>query len=539
MLPSAGGTPTLQFGADGSASGTDGCNRFSTSFTQEGNSLTFGPVASTMMACAEPSMTQAAEFQTALAGVTGFQQTGIQLMLFAGDQIVMTFVADVQSLDGTMWTVTLFNNGMQAAVGLQAGTEILLTFDATDLYGNAGCNNYFGAYTVSGTNIAVGTLGSTMRLCETPAGVMEQEQQYLAALQSAATFRIENDELWLRTAEDAIAVVATKAEEVDLPAPEPATPTGRVSGTNVLNIRSGPGTNFAVVATAREGDEGTIIGRSADGGWWAVAAPQLPGGVGWASAQFVAATNVNNVPVIASPPTPIPPTPAPPTPVPATPIPPTPTPPPAAQIAFWANRTTINAGECATLFWDVNNVQGVWVYPQGSDFNRFPRVGQGNEQVCPGSTTTYEMRVQLRDNSTQFRTVTINVIQPIAPPVPPIISDPLAGTRWTVVNINNGSDAVVTLLEGTNISLDFGVNQAGQVSGRGGCNTFFANYFAGDSVISVSQLGSTSLMCTDPAGVMEQEQQFFTALQSATSFQINGNQLELRGANGIAVVATR
>ena len=54
-----------------------------------------------------------------------------------------------------------------------------------------------------------------------------------------------------------------------------------------------------------------------------------------------------------------------------------------AQINFWADRTQINQGECATLNWDVHNVQAVWVYPQGSDFNAFPRTGQGNERVCP------------------------------------------------------------------------------------------------------------------------------------------------------------
>ena len=38
--PLEGTTLTLRFGADGSASGTDGCNRFSTTFTQDGANLT-------------------------------------------------------------------------------------------------------------------------------------------------------------------------------------------------------------------------------------------------------------------------------------------------------------------------------------------------------------------------------------------------------------------------------------------------------------------------------------------------------------------
>ena len=38
--------------------------------------------------------------------------------------------------------------------------------------------------------------------------------------------------------------------------------------------------------------------RSADNRWWAAAVPSAPGGIGWVSADFVIATNTENVPVI-------------------------------------------------------------------------------------------------------------------------------------------------------------------------------------------------------------------------------------------------
>ena len=148
----------------------------------------------------------------------------------------------------------------------------------------------------------------------------------------------------MRTADDALAVVMKRKVIVDLPAPNPTpkTPTGRVVGAQTLNIRSGPGTAFPVIGAARAGDEGEIVGRSADGRWWAVSAPSLPGGIGWVSADFVLATNAENVPVIASPP---PPTPRPPTPTPVPTARPTaaPPPPPTAmpEISFWADRTSI------------------------------------------------------------------------------------------------------------------------------------------------------------------------------------------------------
>jgi len=268
----------------------------------------------------------------------------------------------------------------------------------------------------------------------------------------------------------------------------------------------------------------------------------------------VSATNAANVPVIPSPPPP-PPTPTrvpPPTarPPTATPVPPTAVPPPGAQINFWADRTQINQGECATLNWDVRNVQAVWVYPAGSNFSAFPRTGQGNERVCPWATTTYEMRVQLTDGSTQFRQVTINVTQPIAapqpppvtqpiaPPQPPLLLDPLAGTRWTVVNFNNGKGAVTGLISGTSISLEF--DTSGRVSGNAGCNTYTAGYQAGGNSLTFDRPSATSRWCETPEGVMQQEQQYLAALHSAATFNLSGDQLQIRsGSDALAVVATR
>jgi len=47
----APGEPQLVLAEDGSLSGTDGCNRLTGSWTQEGSTVDFGEVASTMMAC--------------------------------------------------------------------------------------------------------------------------------------------------------------------------------------------------------------------------------------------------------------------------------------------------------------------------------------------------------------------------------------------------------------------------------------------------------------------------------------------------------
>ena len=154
--------------------------------------------------------------------------------------------------------------------------------------------------------------GLPRRSCsaQSPPGVMEQESEYLAALESAATYRIEGDLLEMRTAADQIAVMMTRKTAVDLPEPPPlpTAPWARVTAPQGVTIHAGPGVDYPVIGFARDGDEGEIVGRDADWRWWAVSLPSAPDGVGWVSADLVLAMNVENVPVIEAPPPPVVPT---------------------------------------------------------------------------------------------------------------------------------------------------------------------------------------------------------------------------------------
>jgi heat shock protein HslJ len=49
---------TLTFDADGKVGGSGGCNSLGGDYTVEGEQITFGPIISTMMACADPIMAQ-------------------------------------------------------------------------------------------------------------------------------------------------------------------------------------------------------------------------------------------------------------------------------------------------------------------------------------------------------------------------------------------------------------------------------------------------------------------------------------------------
>jgi heat shock protein HslJ len=467
-LPRADTVVTLQFDADGVASGSDGCNRFRTTYSQRRDSLTFQqPVASTMMACAEPVMEQAMVYMAALAATKRFTADERELILSDGDRIVATFVASSQDLAGTAWDVISYNNGREAVVGLLLDTEISAYFGAEGrLNGNAGCNQYVASYAVDENTIEISSPATTLMFCAEPPGVMEQEGEYLAALESAATYRIEGNLLEMRTAQDQIAVLMERKRSVELPAPEP---TGGVPTVAVVPPTSAP----RATATA-------------------------PG------------------------PTPVP----------------LPTETPLPEISFWADRTSIDSGQCTMLHWSVRNVQAVWVYPRGERYYRFPRTGQGSEQVCLVTTTTFEMQVLLLDGSTTFREVTINVAAPAPTATPAPETDPLAGTAWEVVNYNNGRGAVVSLVTGSRIFLDFDTDQ--QVSGSAGCNDYRASYQVDGNNLTIGLPATTNLFCAEPDGVMDQEADFLAALQSATAFRIRGDSLEIQAAgNQIALIAIR
>lgn len=211
LLPDTG--ISAQFNSDGTLSGSSGCNQYNGKYTVSGDSITIStPLATTMMACPQPVMDQENAYLKALGEAKTFAVRGDKLTLTgADDQTLASYQAQSQNLAGTDWEVIGYNNGKQAVTSVLLNTSITASFgrDGT-LTGNAGCNDYNGSYTVTGNQITIGPLASTMKACSDPAGVMEQEAQYLAALESAATYQIEGDVLELRTQDGALAVDFSK-----------------------------------------------------------------------------------------------------------------------------------------------------------------------------------------------------------------------------------------------------------------------------------------------------------------------------------------
>ena len=94
-------------------------------------------------------------------------------------------------IEGREWVLESYGESASLQATLP-GTEVTLTFDSSkdEVRGSAGCNSYFGQYTLDGDELSIGQLGWTEMYCMDPQGVMEQEHEYLSILQTAENFQV-------------------------------------------------------------------------------------------------------------------------------------------------------------------------------------------------------------------------------------------------------------------------------------------------------------------------------------------------------------
>ena len=201
---------TAAFTDELQVAGVAGCNTYSGSYEVDGDMITFGLMATTLMACPQPVMEQEASYLAVLDRTQTFAAGDGTLTLYGtGGQELAVFVAESQDLAETAWSVISYNTGTQAVRTVVVDTVITAAFDeAGQIAGNASCNDYSGPYVTEDGVITIGPLASTERFCE---GLAEQEAQYLAALQSATTYQVRAGRLELRNAAGALAVAMTRA----------------------------------------------------------------------------------------------------------------------------------------------------------------------------------------------------------------------------------------------------------------------------------------------------------------------------------------
>jgi hypothetical protein len=81
--------------------------------------------------------------------------------------------------------------------------------------------------------------------------------------------------------------------------PEPTVAPSITAGSQGVNVRGGPGTNYNILGYLNPGDQAVVTGQY--GGWWQIVYNDAPG---WVSGEIVTASGVENVPEVQPPPAP-------------------------------------------------------------------------------------------------------------------------------------------------------------------------------------------------------------------------------------------
>jgi heat shock protein HslJ len=194
---------TILFNADGSANIKADCNNVGATYTTEDSNIniTLGP--STLAACDPESLDQQYLASLENAAIYFFEAGDLFLDLTA-DGGTMRFRPAQPEEEGGSAAVPDPDLPVESAQGIQfqlasfgpagaeqpviPGTQITATFSETEVTGSAGCNDYMSTLTPVEDFFTVGPIATTLRACSEPAGIMEQEQAYLTALEATDGF---------------------------------------------------------------------------------------------------------------------------------------------------------------------------------------------------------------------------------------------------------------------------------------------------------------------------------------------------------------
>lgn len=105
----------------------------------------------------------------------------------------------------------------------------------------------------------------------------------------------------------------------------------------------------------------------------------------------------------------------------------------------------------------------------------------------------------------------------------------LEGENW-VVNHLTADGSEVHPIEGSTLTATF---DNGTVSGSAGCNNFSGGYTLDGDAITIGPLASTLAFCD---GVMDQEQLYLTLLQSADTYEVDGDTMTLSSGGTVSLI---
>ena len=554
---------TAEFTPDGQVSGFGGCNTFSGT-VQAGTdgTMTVGPLSSTLMACPE-GMEQETVYLTALQSTKsfGFGEAG-RLEIKYGDGAdpdrVMVFSVGEKPLVGTNWVLVSMGDPA-APEAVAAGTVITAVLSPDGFVsGISGCNQYNASYTLEGDQITLGPVASTQMAC--PSG-MEAEQAYLQALETAQQVEITGQKLTITYNEGTEVLTYTSASlpltytvwtlvmmnEAPVPAettitamftPAETPDTGNISGSSGCNTYNAgytlSGDSLTVqpasvtmmacstgmdmeqsylqalqASTAYEIIADTLILTSSTGSLTYTANRTPLSGALW---TLVALGDVNN------------------------PEPPV----PGSRFAAQFSRVVDAPSGILTGTTGCNEYSAAYA-ASIEEIKINPPSGTQNKSCAPGLSEQEELYFLALNDATNYRISGNTLILPYdddkqalvfegtqleSAERPPLTE--LNNTSWHLWYINNAP-----LVLGTAIYGQFVINAdgaSGTMSGSAGCNNYVASF---GQDLGVQTTLTARQLCSEPAGVMDQEGNYINMLSRAFGYWQTGDQLILNTGLGV------
>jgi heat shock protein HslJ len=125
--------------------------------------------------------------------------------------VLLTACSPAGGLDATSWKLESYADNAGDTVDALTGSVVTLDFQATQVSGSAGCNNFSGPYQTDGNKIEFGPLATTRKMCAQPLGIMEQEAAYLAALEAAAEYDLGGNRLEIKDDRGDVSLIFSRA----------------------------------------------------------------------------------------------------------------------------------------------------------------------------------------------------------------------------------------------------------------------------------------------------------------------------------------
>jgi heat shock protein HslJ len=183
-------------------SGTSACNNYMGQVTVSGDSVTFGPLGGTQMACMPASVMDLEQAYLAAMGTVDTAARDGDTLTLTGDGTSLTFapVPPVAASDlvGTKWKLDSVIDGSTVSTVVGKPATLTLADDGT-ASGGTGCRTFNGQWELVDDQLSLTQLATTMNACS--GALAEQDDLALAVLAGPSTVVVDGSTLTLTLAD--------------------------------------------------------------------------------------------------------------------------------------------------------------------------------------------------------------------------------------------------------------------------------------------------------------------------------------------------